>query len=70
MFYLVEAQVKLKSISVKGGSGVINLVPIDRENQNVRDMVLILFSEPKVKGEKLLKRLSKKRNKVGSFNPF
>ncbi len=39
----------LKSISVKGSEGVLDLAPIDRENPNLKDMILILFSHPKVK---------------------
>ena len=39
----------LKSISVRGTEGVLELAPIDRENPNVKDMLLILFSHPKDK---------------------
>ncbi|MFX1344572.1 MAG: hypothetical protein ACFFAI_05665 [Promethearchaeota archaeon] len=39
----------LKSISVKGSEGILDLAPIDRENPNLKDMILILFSHPKVK---------------------
>jgi predicted regulator of Ras-like GTPase activity (Roadblock/LC7/MglB family) len=39
----------LKSISVRGSEGVVDLAPIDRTNPNVKDMLLILFSHPKVK---------------------
>ncbi len=39
----------LKSISVRGSEGVVDLAPIDRENPSVKDMLLILFSHPKVK---------------------
>ncbi|MFW9901503.1 MAG: hypothetical protein ACFFDY_09450 [Candidatus Thorarchaeota archaeon] len=39
----------LKSISVRGSEGVLDLAPIDQENPNVKDMLLILFSHPKVK---------------------
>ena len=39
----------LKSISVKGSEGVLDLAPIDRESSNLKDMILILFSHPKVK---------------------
>ena len=39
----------LKSISVKGSDGVLDLAPIDRESPNLKDMILILFSHPKVK---------------------
>lgn len=39
----------LKSISVKGSEGVLDLAPIDRESPNLKDMILILFSHPKVK---------------------
>jgi predicted regulator of Ras-like GTPase activity (Roadblock/LC7/MglB family) len=39
----------LKSISVRGSEGVVDLAPIDQENPSVKDMLLILFSHPKVK---------------------
>jgi predicted regulator of Ras-like GTPase activity (Roadblock/LC7/MglB family) len=39
----------LKSISVKGTDGVLDLAPIDRDNPRVKDMILILFSHSKVK---------------------
>ena len=39
----------LKSISVRGTDGVLDLAPIDRENPSVKDMMLIIFSHPKVK---------------------
>jgi predicted regulator of Ras-like GTPase activity (Roadblock/LC7/MglB family) len=39
----------LKSISVKGTDGVVDLAPIDRKTPSVQDMILILFSHPKVK---------------------
>lgn len=39
----------LKSISVKGSEGILDLAPIDTESPNLKDMILILFSHPKVK---------------------
>ena len=39
----------LKSISVRGSSGVFDLAPIDKDDPNVKDMFLILFSHSKVK---------------------
>ncbi len=39
----------LKSISVRGTEGILDLAPIDRNNPSVKDMLLILFSHPKVK---------------------
>lgn len=40
----------LKSISVKGTNGVLDLAPIvDQESSLVKDMILIIFSHPKVK---------------------
>jgi predicted regulator of Ras-like GTPase activity (Roadblock/LC7/MglB family) len=39
----------LKSISVKGTEGILDLAPIDTEAPNLKDMILILFSHPKVK---------------------
>ena len=39
----------LKSISVKGSEGVLDLAPIDSESPRLKDMILILFSHPKVK---------------------
>jgi len=40
----------LKSISVKGTEGVLDLAPIDKNSPLVKDMLLIIFSSPKVKG--------------------
>jgi predicted regulator of Ras-like GTPase activity (Roadblock/LC7/MglB family) len=39
----------LKSISVRGSEGVLDLAPIDRESPSLKDMILILFSNPEVK---------------------
>ncbi len=39
----------LKSISVQGSNGVLSLAPIDKKNPSLKDMILILFSDPKVK---------------------
>lgn len=39
----------LKSISVKGSEGVLDLAPIDTESPTLKDMILILFSHPNVK---------------------
>jgi predicted regulator of Ras-like GTPase activity (Roadblock/LC7/MglB family) len=39
----------LKSISVRGTDGVLDLAPIDRENPSVKDMILVIFSHPRVK---------------------
>ena len=39
----------LVSISVRGTDGVLDLAPIDRDNPSAKDMILILFSHPKVK---------------------
>jgi predicted regulator of Ras-like GTPase activity (Roadblock/LC7/MglB family) len=39
----------LKSISVKGSDGILDLAPIDTESPNLKDMILILFSHPNVK---------------------
>jgi len=39
----------LKSISVKGTSGILDLAPIDQDSELVKDMILIIFSHPKVK---------------------
>ena len=39
----------LKSISVKGTEGILDLAFLDRENSSLKDMILILFSHPEVK---------------------
>lgn len=39
----------LKSISVRGSEGVLDLAPIDRESSSLKDMILILFSNPEVR---------------------
>ena len=39
----------LKSISLKGTEGILDLAPIDKKSPNVKDMILIIFSTPKVK---------------------
>lgn len=41
---------KLKSVSVKGTEGVLDLAPIDKGSPLVKDMLLIIYSSPKVKG--------------------
>lgn len=40
---------KLKTVSVRGSEGVLDLAPIDKDSQFVKDMVLVIFSHPKVK---------------------
>jgi predicted regulator of Ras-like GTPase activity (Roadblock/LC7/MglB family) len=39
----------LKSISLKGTEGILDLAFLDLENSNLSDMILILFSHPQVK---------------------
>jgi len=39
----------LKSISVKGTDGILDLAFLDLENSSLKDMILILFSHPQVK---------------------
>ncbi|MFX1316081.1 MAG: roadblock/LC7 domain-containing protein [Promethearchaeota archaeon] len=39
----------LKSISVKGSKGVLDLAPIDKNSSSIKDMILVIFSHPKVK---------------------
>lgn len=39
----------LKSISVRGSTGVFDLAPIDKDDPNVKDMFLIILSHSKVK---------------------
>jgi hypothetical protein len=39
----------LQSISVRGTEGVLDLAPIDSQNPNLSKMLLIIFSNPKVK---------------------
>jgi len=40
---------KLKTISVRGSEGVLDLAPIDKEDPRVKDMILIILSHPKTK---------------------
>jgi len=40
---------KLKTISVRGSEGVLDLAPIDKEDLSVKDMILIILSHPKTK---------------------
>jgi predicted regulator of Ras-like GTPase activity (Roadblock/LC7/MglB family) len=39
----------LTSISVRGTKGVLDLAPIDRKSPLVRDMILVIFSHPRVR---------------------
>jgi len=39
----------LQSISVRGTEGILDLAPIDSENPNLSKMLLIIFSNPRVK---------------------
>ncbi len=39
----------LKSISLKGTEGILDLAFLDLENSSLKDMILILFSQPQVK---------------------
>jgi len=39
----------LKSISIRGTEGVLDLAPIDRKHHSIKDMILLVFSHPKVK---------------------
>ncbi|MFX0002284.1 MAG: hypothetical protein ACFE9C_02685 [Candidatus Hodarchaeota archaeon] len=40
---------KLKFISVRGSKGVLDLAPIDNEDERVKDMILVILSHPKTK---------------------
>ncbi len=40
---------KLRSISVRGTNGILDLAPIDKENPSVKDMILVILSNPKTK---------------------
>ena len=40
---------KLKSISVRGTEGILDLAPIDKTDPNMKSMILIIFSHPKIK---------------------
>ncbi|MDX1799211.1 MAG: hypothetical protein R3255_11225 [Candidatus Lokiarchaeia archaeon] len=40
---------KLRSISVRGTEGILDLAPIDKENPSVNDMILVILSHPKTK---------------------
>ena len=40
---------KLMNISVRGSKGVVDLAPIDTENSLGNDMLLIIFSSPRIK---------------------
>ena len=40
---------KLKSISIRGTDGVLDLAPVDTEDPNMKGMILIIFSHPKIK---------------------
>jgi len=39
----------LKSISVRGTEGVLDLAPIGKESQSIKDMILVIYSYPKAK---------------------
>lgn len=39
----------LQSISIRGSEGVLDLAPIDRKHPSIKDMILLVFSHPKVK---------------------
>ncbi|TXT53480.1 MAG: hypothetical protein BAJALOKI2v1_950011 [Promethearchaeota archaeon] len=39
----------LRSISVRGTTGVIDLAPIDKSEPSIKDMLIVIFSNPKVK---------------------
>jgi predicted regulator of Ras-like GTPase activity (Roadblock/LC7/MglB family) len=39
----------LISISVRGTNGILDLAPIDKENPSVKDMILVILSNPKTK---------------------
>lgn len=40
---------KLRSISVRGTEGILDLAPIDKENPSVENMILVILSHPKTK---------------------
>ncbi|MEJ2248901.1 MAG: hypothetical protein P8Y70_07605 [Candidatus Lokiarchaeota archaeon] len=57
----------LKSISVKGSEGVIDLAPIDPSNKALENMVLIIFSHPKVKSGIINIAVSLLKKKIKSY---
>lgn len=40
---------KLRSISVRGTDGILNLAPIDKIEPDMKSLILIIFSHPKIK---------------------
>ncbi len=40
---------KLRSISVRGTDGILDLAPIDKTDPNMKSLILIIFSHPKIK---------------------
>ena len=40
---------KLNSISIRGTEGILDLAPIDKKYQELSDMILMIFSHPRVK---------------------
>jgi len=40
---------KLRSISVRGTSGVLDLAPVETKDANMKGMILIIFSNPRIK---------------------
>jgi len=40
---------ELYSIAIRGSEGVLHLAPLEQENSNLKNMILIIFSHPKVK---------------------
>ncbi len=40
---------ELRTISIRGSAGVLDLAPIDKKHRMIKDMILMIFSHPKVK---------------------
>jgi len=57
----------LKSISVKGTEGILDLAFLDRETSSLKDMILILFSHPQVKSGIISIAISLIKKKVKNY---
>jgi predicted regulator of Ras-like GTPase activity (Roadblock/LC7/MglB family) len=57
----------LKSISIRGSEGVLDLAPVDKEHRLIKDMILMIFSHPNVKSGVLNMAISLLKKQIKDY---
>ncbi|MFX0038367.1 MAG: roadblock/LC7 domain-containing protein [Promethearchaeota archaeon] len=58
---------ELNFISVRGSKGILDLAPIDHENERVKDMILVILSHPKTRSGIISFAISIVKNQLNEY---